>query len=586
MFAPELNDPATPAASAATPVSYLPGGQKQSHTYTRDGLKSMRFGDFERASGYFNKAVSADQGDADAHFLNGLAYHMRGLSGDGEKFEYAEVGYKLATKIDAGHRLALLQLGRLYMQLRRFRDAQDQFARGLLVDPDNPEMLTGLAMASYLAQDLQTAYAALERAEETIPADPLVVRLQCLVHAAMGRPEIAHQHFENLKKIVSDKKITTQIAGRLEEWKKFYRFNGIGVIRKALRDQREEYELESKKPSQLADQATGASQRATLVEVTFIRAETNENDTAGANLIQSLAFTVGTPTNKDTNSFNNSVNMRHPARDIKTILKDRVSLSQLAYVINVGNTNSTRFDILSRPTLIAIDRSEATFFSGSDLSIVTVGGVGSTGTPTQANIGISLKITPFFYSDTRLRLNISVDNKSFQDRNRKVDVGDASTSFQTSKDTLTTSVIMDLGKTLILSGLNTRFAVHTNNGVPRLKNLPMPLGGLLFSSRSSEQTNQSTIILITPHPQDAAKTDRSGQVRNPLFLTQQIRQSRLEELRVRYDSQFALPTDVNMEVINGLMLDQFNREFRTTDVMDLSSTPEKEVEFVMSRLQV
>lgn len=584
IFAPELNDPADPASSAATPVSYLPGGQKKTKSAIADGLKSMRYEDYDRASGYFNKAVAADPGSADAQFLNGLAYHMRALSGDSDLFEYAEVGYKMAAKINSGHKLALQQLGRLYMQLRRFRDAQDQFARGLLADPDNPEMLTGLAMASYLAQDLQTAYAALERAEETIPADPMVIRLQCLVHAAMGRMEIAQKHFENLKKITTDKKITTQIASRLEEWKKFYRFNGIGVIRNALQTQRAEFEMESKKPSELADQATGASQRMTFVEVTFIRAETTEETTAGANLVKTLQFFAGS--NDVGGIGTQAIELNDRLQGFKSILKNNVTMGQLKYVINVGNSNSSRFDILSRPTLIAIDRNTATFFSGSDLDVVTVGSLGGTGTSTTKKIGINLEITPFFYNDSRLKLNIVVNNASFQPRNANVQVGSSSTSYQTSNDVLKTNVIMDLGKTLILSGLNTRSGNRTNNGVPRLKNMPIPFGGLLFGDRSSTQTNQSTIILITPHPQEVAKTDRSGQVRDPLFLTQQIRQKRLEELRVRYDSQFALPTDVNMEIINGLMLEQFNREFRITDVMDLGADPQDEVKFIMSRLVV
>ena len=574
VFAPELNNPTPHPSSAATPVSSENAGRDKGKQAISDGLTSLRFGDFTRASLYFNRAVQGDPLQAEAHFLNGFAYHLNGIEGDSQMFEYAEVGYKQAIKLDPGHKLAIMQLGRLYIQLQRYKDAQDEFARGLLIDGQNPQFLIGLGLSSYLAQDLNTAYAAMERAEEVIPSDPQIIQLSALVHAAMGRPCIAEKHFENLKAIKADKKIVSNIAARLEGWREFYQMNGENVILNSLEKDKLRKE-EIAKRAESADKESGASRRMTFVEATIIRAETSNTASAGTNLLQPINL----------NLAGGSINFNNRLRDVGKILQNNVTSSDLTYAINVGNSTNNRFDVLARPTLLAVDKTPSTFFSGSLLNIA-ISGNDAGGSLEEQEVGIRLEITPKFIDNETVLLNIVIKSESFQDRDNTVQaVSSSQTAYQTSKDHVTANVVMKLGKTLMLSGLNIRSnSYNKNGGVPRLQDLPIV--GMMFGERTASFRNQSTIILITPHPQDMAKSDRSGQVRDPLYLSQQVDQPKLEELRVRYDSMFALPEGVKQQLVKGLELHQFRREFRPNDVLAPNRPTSEEVDFVTSRLVI
>lgn len=574
VFAPELNNPAPHPASAATPVSSENTGRAKSRQAVSDGLTSLRFGDFTRASLYFNKAVQGDPLQAEAHFLNGFAYHLNGIEGDSQMFEYAEVGYKQAIKLDPGHKLAIMQLGRLYIQTHRYKDAQDEFSRGLLIDGQNPQFLIGLGLSSYLAQDLNTAYAAMERAEEVIPSDPQIIQLSALVHAAMGRHCIAEKHFENLKVIKADKKIISNIAARLEGWREFYQMNGEHVILDSLEREKKKKE-ELAKRSESADKESGASRRMTFVEATIIRAEATNTASAGDNLLKPLTLNVS----------GGNINFNNRLRGVGQILQNNVTTSQVSYAINVGNSTNNRFDVLARPTLLAVDKNTSTFFSGSNLNIA-ISGNDAGGSLEEQEVGIRLEITPKFIDDETVLLKIVLKSESFQDRDTTVqNVSNSQTAYQTSKDQVDANVVMKLGKTLMLSGLNIRTnSYNKNGGVPRLQDLPIV--GMMFGERTADFRNQSTIILITPHPQDMAKSDRSGQVRRPLYLSEQVDQPKLEELKVRYDTMFALPEGVKQQLIDGLSLAQFRREFRPNDVLIPNRPTSEEVDFVTSRLIV
>lgn len=84
-----------------------------------------------------------------------------------------------------------LQLGRVYLRLRRWPDAEVSFARSLAVEPDQTEARAGRAAALYRLRRWADAEAAALHALETGPAHFLAHYVLGLAYARQGHPEQA-----------------------------------------------------------------------------------------------------------------------------------------------------------------------------------------------------------------------------------------------------------------------------------------------------------------------------------------------------------------------------------------------------------
>ena len=581
IFSPTLNEEYRPPSSMATPIQVLSGGQKESGEVIQEGIDALELEAYKEASRAFNKAVLINPLNAEAHFLNGFAYHMRALNGETDLFEYAVVGYRMAAKLDDGHKLAIIQLARLYLHLKRYRDAQDQFARGLLLDSQRPELLLGLATSSYLAQDLETAYGAIQQAKDVIPNDPKVNRIAALTYAALGMPKQAEMEFNRMKAKVTSPYIVTSVASRIEGWNAFYALNGGEVVSNALekekkreRDRTKKLEdgLAGKTQSVGEVEAEALTERMVFCEATIIRAETSDDASSGENFLKPLNLIAnidGVEINKNDPDDPDATTplkiiVRKTTENISNILNRALKLEEIKYSLNIGNSGTSNFDLLSRPTLLAIEGHKASTTSGSSVNFVTSGG--DTGSSDTQKITKSLSVSPSFFDDDPNKVLLSVDVKSadFEDRSA--------------------SVVMNFGETLILSAVETKSKTNTRSGVPFLKDIPIL--GNFFGSRSATDTKLSTIILLTPHRHNYAKSDRSGQVRKDLFRSQQDEQPRLDELKIRLEKKFVLPACVNKSFVKGLKLHDFAREFSSKDVYAGVTLPKKEFKYISGLLTV
>ena len=79
----------------------------------KEGETALKAKDYEKAQRIFSAALKLDLTNPDLQFLNGLTYHLIGLSSDRTKLELAEQGLKLALKFDPGHVAARYQLGQI-----------------------------------------------------------------------------------------------------------------------------------------------------------------------------------------------------------------------------------------------------------------------------------------------------------------------------------------------------------------------------------------------------------------------------------------------------------------------------------------
>jgi hypothetical protein len=114
-------------------------------------------------------------GAAVVAFLNGLTHHLMAERSDPERYEYARIGYELAPKFDPNNWLAAQQLGRLSLSLGGLRGRAGEFrARPAL--PAGRSRAPVRARAGFLLSgDMETAFAAINRALELQPTAPEIV---------------------------------------------------------------------------------------------------------------------------------------------------------------------------------------------------------------------------------------------------------------------------------------------------------------------------------------------------------------------------------------------------------------------------
>ena len=158
-------------------------------------------------------------------------------------------------------------------------------------------------------------------------------------------------------------------------------------------------------------------------------------------------------------------------------------------LLNDGATN-----ILSTPTVIAMDNEEASLVVGENVPFVTgsqsaTNTTGIFNTIEREDVGIKLKITPQINSGDSIRLDIEQEVSS---------LGASSTAAEriTNKREIKTSVMVEDDQVLILGGLMEDSFTDTVTKVPGLGNLPVV--GKLFTSTSTEKVKKNLMVFIHP----------------------------------------------------------------------------------------
>ncbi|HSB95997.1 MAG TPA: secretin N-terminal domain-containing protein, partial [Spongiibacteraceae bacterium] len=182
-------------------------------------------------------------------------------------------------------------------------------------------------------------------------------------------------------------------------------------------------------------------------------------------------------------------------------------------------SSSTSANILSTPSIMTLDNQQAQIVVGSNIPLIT-GQATSAGSATdnpfttfeRTDIGVTLKITPLVNSGDSVTLDIVQDVQSLAD----------STGFKdqvTNKRSITTKVLVQNGRTVVLGGLISNQNQKTANKVPILGDLP--LIGKLFSSTTNSVKRQNLMVFIHPVIVDSAT------------LAHDVTQSKYEDMRAQ-----------------------------------------------------
>lgn len=557
-----------------------------------------------------NAALQLDPRNAHLHFLNGFVYHLQAMQGDTQKGEMALEGYQQALRIDPSNWIAREFLGLAYMDLKQFDRARLAFSDVLLMTPESAVSIYGLMVTSYLTGDAKTACAMADQFQKASAKLPRgFIRSSISVYASCGSFVQADGMREAFHQLSSDGLEVARVDRRLAQWKSFYRKQEqrtLGANTHATHAASDMMQTSfsqatpKDRPEQLAQAFTvpnsvypsaerpvpadaspgsdvdappaqpavpqsAASRvdtasdgpRMILVDVVLLSTQELISTSKGINLLSALTLQLGSVAG-NVSAYSrvfNSNSVNNAAPDVSTAITRAVTVPALSYSLNIANANNSVNEVLARPTLAAIEGMPSEFFSGTNLSagvVSTSTQGGTTIVPLDKRFGIKLAVTPAFLPQGRVQLKVEAQRTSL---NASADNPRVAYQIEIAETTANANVVMNLGDTLVLSGLSEKSSSTTRDGVPGLQDVP----GVqyLFSNKKTNQIQRSVLILITPRAPIQIAEDAAG--------FGESMASRMKTLREQFG--FSNSTPANVEAImNQLQSNAFFREFRQGDV--------------------
>lgn len=161
-------------------------------------------------------------------------------------------------------------------------------------------------------------------------------------------------------------------------------------------------------------------------------------------------------------------------------------------------TSRNRSNIMSTPTIVALDNEEASLLVGQNVPFIT-GSSTSSGadvtnpfqTVERQDVGITLKVTPRINQGDSITLDINqtTENVVQNEESGAVDL-------VTEKTEITTSALIKDGQVLVLGGLIREDDVETHSQVPLLGDIPII--GRVFRSHSTDKAKNNLMVFIRP----------------------------------------------------------------------------------------
>ena len=577
---------------------------------TSAAINFIKKSELAQASLAANEALQLAPANSYLHFLNGFIYHLQARQGDTQKNEMAMEGYQQALRIDPGNWIAQEFLGLALLDHKKFEEAKAQFSEVLLMTPDSTVSMYGLMVTSYLTGDAVTACAIADQFRQTATAPHQAFQRSSIsVYASCGdfeKAELMRQAFVTLS---GDKADAERLEKRLAQWKDFYRrqaqhaslarpettsammqtryapepiaqafkvpnikapvlespaaknppsaapVSTDNANTKAVAVATTDTPLAQQTPSQ--DSVSDSGPRMVLVDVVLVSTQELITTSKGINLLNALTLQLGSAVGNvaaysrviGSNSTNNA------AANVSTAITRAVTVPALAYSLNIANANSSVNEVLARPTLAAIEGQASEFFSGTNLSagvVSTSTQGGTTIVPLDKRFGIKLGITPAFLSNGKVQLKVEAQRTSL---NQTADNPKVAYQIEIAEITANANVVMNMGDTLVLSGLSEKSSSNVRDGVPGLQDVP--LLQYLFSNKKTNDIQRSVLILVTPrYPAYTAKAEPNQATSN---------QDHIKSLRERFG--FGITAMPNVEAtLNQLKKNDLFREFRQSDV--------------------
>ena len=593
-------------------------GLTRTQVLLRGGVKYLATGEYDQAKQIFNTALSFDVDNGLLHFFNAFTYHQLFLRGESDNIELAEIGYKVASvKEPALASISTLQLGRLYLDTKRYEEAEINLARAIREGQDSSEVLYDYVRASALNNNWTKSRAAMDQLSQRQWNNPLLIKTKAIYAASFSDPDEAKKLLEDYAAAQVSKEEVNYLKFRINQLQKFTEkgqkvaFNKDAALMVAVVDGESDSsttaddsepissdpstadssapalsapdpnpgaqapgtvviqtpdptvdqtpEVKSNKGSSAdagePDSATKSTKKnvalwyrcdtvtkmpervttdtsTTYTDTTTASTSTDENTTA-VTLPQACPdedpmtaiVEVTMMSSLDTNSTASGVNILDGLRSILTVsnstvrefvtgsspeytktntrswvLGDASSDTSLAYSLNIANSGVNQSRALSKPTMTIIDRVPSVFFSGSNISLgISPNIANSTPTIVDKTIGTSLAVTPTFIDEDSALVSLRVTASGISSDNAVT-----TALLQQTRNSMTTSALMNFDDTLILAGLRTDLEKIQSSGVPILQDFP--LLQYFFKKTTTGITSVNVITFITLRRPENSKT--------------------------------------------------------------------------------
>lgn len=510
----------------------VPPGQPESEMLAKaaTAVKFIQHNDLPKASLAVNEALQLAPRNSYLHFLNAFVYHLQARQGDAQKNDMAIEGYQQALRLDPGNWIAQEFLGLAFMDHSQFAEAKTQFAEVLLMTPESTVSMYGLMVASYLTGDAVTACLMADQFKtQSSEPHPGFIRSSVSVYAACGDFNQADRMRASLAALGGDRADGERVDRRLAQWKSVYQKQGQPALLQAsfkpgMTDPApvllaQAFTLpkistppaalpvaappppaaaSESKPSKAADGVSDGGPRMVLVDVVLVSTQELMSTSKGINLLNALTLQLGSTVGNLAAyaRVNSSNSVNNAAADISTAITRAVTVPALSYSLNIANANNAMNEVLARPTLAAMEGLPSEFFSGTNLSagvVSTSAQGGTTIVPLDKRFGIKLAVTPTFLPNARVQLKVEAQRTSL---NANTDNPKVAYQVEIAEITANANVVMNLGDTLVLSGLSEKSSSSTRDGVPLLQDVPVVQ--YLFSNKKTNDIQRSVLILITP----------------------------------------------------------------------------------------
>jgi len=173
-------------------------------------------------------------------------------------------------------------------------------------------------------------------------------------------------------------------------------------------------------------------------------------------------------------------------------------------------SSMTDVNVLSTPTLLAVDNKEASIMVGGREPVPTGSYTGSTvGTGILSTIsyeetGIILNLIPHINVGGLVRLDVQQTIRRVESGTVEVSPGTKAPRF--AERNVTTSLLAQSGSTIVIGGIIQTIQSDVHDGIPYLKNVPI-VGPLFTSSKLKKTDKTELIIAVTPYVVDRRESD-------------------------------------------------------------------------------
>jgi type II secretory pathway component HofQ len=104
--------------------------------------------------------------------------------------------------------------------------------------------------------------------------------------------------------------------------------------------------------------------------------------------------------------------------------------------------------------------------------------------------GITLNITPIVMSDQSIRLDLAIEDSRFGATAGEILI-------TKNRNTASTSMNVNSGQTIIIGGLNSRYRLAENSGLPWLRNVPVL--NMFAANRGAIEIRNEVMVYLTPY---------------------------------------------------------------------------------------